>query len=277
MIYFTILSEIASHVLKHPKDFKSLFTDKDTKQNIIIVDPRATEGGLNIQTLRGALRKKVINKELYQLVCDLKFASDDSGAHEARCMAFCEMGIPYYNYLTTLCGIKSVDIQGACDDWKKLVGTLNRLRSILAQCNSDRQVTSLIDRSIQTVTRLIHFTFDQQTSHSREEFFNDIFHYGQNHKCGSGHDQFIVSGWIRNFYLSQGEDITNFSSSMTYVPYFNNETQRKFVQVSTIAYSELVDGTAVPHYGKLKFEIFNEALFNKIAMKNDQDPLAFMF
>jgi hypothetical protein len=112
---------------------------------------------------------------------------------------------------------------------------------------------------------------------SASDFFNDIFHYGKNSKCGSGHDTNIVSGWVRNFYLSQGEDLHNFSTSMTYVPYQNIETKRTFVQVSTLAYSDLINGVAVPHYGKIIFEILNEELFNKIAMKKGGDNLDFMF
>lgn len=41
--------------------------------------------------------------------------------------------------------------------------------------------------------------------------------------------QDIVSGWARNFYLTDGEDITKFSPSMTYVPYKNIETKRMYV------------------------------------------------
>jgi hypothetical protein len=108
-------------------------------------------------------------------------------------------------------------------------------------------------------------------------FFDDIFHYGSNTKCGSGHDTHIVSGWIRNFYLSQGEDLDKFSTSMTYVPYQNIETKRKFVQVCTLAYSELTEGVAVPHYGKIIFEVLSEDLFNKIAMKKNDGSLDFVF
>jgi len=92
----------------------------------------------------------------------------------------------------------------------------------------------------------------------------------------SGHDEMIVKGWARRFYLTHGEDLHNFNTSMAYVPYQNIETKRKFIQVSTLAYSQLVDGTAVPQYGKVKFEILDEALFNTIAMKKqDQDHFLF--
>lgn len=65
---------------------------------------------------------------------------------------------------------------------------------------------------------------------------------------------------------------------MTYVPYKNIETNRKFVQVCTLAYSELINGTAVPHYGKLTFETTSEELFNKIAMKkNNSNMFVFDF
>lgn len=282
MIYFTILSEIANCVIRRPKDFKSLFTDKNGKEDIIIVDHNADNGGLNIQTLCQAMHEKIANKELYRLVCDIQFASDDFGAYDARCMAFCKMGIPFFNYMTTLCGISSVDIQGQFDDWKMLLNTLNQLRNLLSMYDSSGNVNTLLGKSIATVSTIIHFTFDTnfQTDAkypTAQLFFNDIFHYGSNRQCGSGHDQYIVSGWARNFYNSQGEDLTNFSTSMTYVPYKNIETGRMFIQVSTLACSDIVNDVATPHYGKLKFEILDEGLFNKISMKNDNDKSMFTF
>jgi hypothetical protein len=282
MIYFTVLSEIAGHILKHPNDFKSLFTNKNGKEDIIVVDPMATSGHLDIHTLCEALRHKVVNKEMYQLICDTTFDSDDSNAREARCMTFCEMGIPYYNYLTTLCGITSIDVQGSFSDWKRLFDTVGRLRSIMSRYDSAGQIGPLLEKTFQTVSTIIHYVFDPNfTADSNypnaESFFNDIFHYGSNAKCGSGHDAYIVSGWARHFYMSHGEDITNFSPSMTYVPYLNIETKRKFVQVSTLAYSDLVNGTAIPHYGKILFEVVSDELFNKIAMKTNNDPYAFAF
>lgn len=282
MIYFTILSEIANSVIKRPKDFKSLFTDKNGKEDIIILDNNADNGGLSIQTLCQSLREKVVNKELYRLVCDIKFASDDFGAYDARCMAFCKMGIPFFNYMTTLCGISSVDVQGNFDDWKMLIDTINRLLNLLSRYDSIGNVKSLLERSLMTVSTIIHHTFDinydtDPKYSTAQSFFNDIFHYGSNRQCGSGHDEYIVSGWSRNFYNSQGEDLTNFSTSMTYVPYQNIETGRMFIQVSTLACSDIVNNVAIPHYGKLKFEILDKDIFHKIAMKNDKDSSMYMF
>ena len=282
MIYFTILSELASCVLKRPQDFKSLFTAANGKTDLVIMDLNALNGGLNIQTLCNALKKHVVSKELYQLVCDTQFASDDPCAREARCMAFCEMGIPFYNYLSTFCGISSVEVQGQLSEWEKLYQSVVRLGTLLSPRDSIGELKSLISRSLMTISALIYFTFGKQYVVDPKypnvaAFFGDIFHYGSNHQCGSGHDEYIVGGWIRNFYLSKGEDITNFSSSMSYVPYLNIETQRKFVQVCTLAYSEIVNGVAIPHYGKIMFEVLNEDLFNQIAMKNGKQHDMFMW
>lgn len=280
MIYFTILSEIASCILKRPKEYQSLFTDQDEKQNIILVDLHADQGRLDIRALSRTLRQKVVSKELHQLVCETEFMSDDPHAREIRCMTFCQMGVPYYNYMTTFCGITSIDIQGLFFDWKKLFDTLGRLRIILSKYDSVGDVRALLDKSFQTVSNIIHFVFDQRFPleakySTADSFWNNLFHYGANTQCGSGHDRYIVSGWARNFYLSGGEDLNKFSCSMTYVPYTNIETQKKFIQVSTLAYSELINGTAIPHYGKILFQILDDQVFNQIAMKKDPDTFDF--
>lgn len=285
MIYFTILSEVASSVLDHPKDFQPLMTKSQQKENIIVVDPRADQGMLSIRSLCAKLKSAVVSKELYQMVCETKFASDDAHAHEVRCMAFCQMGIPYFNYLSTFCGIQSIDLRGDLTDWTKLLTTISNLETLLSKYDSSGEVTHLLKQSSLTVSSIIHFAFNPRfqvdpkyTNTSVNEFFNDIFHYGHNSKCGSGHDTNIVSGWVRNFYKSQREDLHNFSTSMTYVPYHNIETERNFIQVATLAYSDLVNGVAVPHYGKIIFEVLNEELFNKIAMKKaGGDNLDFLF
>ena len=272
MIYFTVLSEIANFVLKTPQDFKNLLTEKDGKEEIIVRDPMATHGNLNIHNLCKALRQTVSSTELCQLICDVTFKGDDNLSHEARCMTFCQMGVPFYNYLSTLCGIKSVDIQGDFADWKKLFDTLGRLRIILSRYDHSGYITKMLKNTVQIVSTIIHFTFDSTFKSDPKysdqvTFFNDIFHYGKNTVYGSGHEKCIVSGWARNLYICQGDDLVKFNPSMTYVPYTNIETNRKFVQVCTLAYSDLIDDTIVPHYGKVMFEVLNSTIFDKIALK----------
>jgi hypothetical protein len=104
-------------------------------------------------------------------------------------MAFCQMGIPYFNYTTTLCGIRSVDIQGPMTDWKILFDTVGRLRTILSR---DESLRECLDKAFKTISTIIYYTFDRQFSvdphySTVESFFNDIFHYGANRQCGSGH------------------------------------------------------------------------------------------
>ncbi len=108
---------------------------------------------------------------------------------------------------------------------------------------------------------------------SREVFFSDIFHYGKNTKCRSGHDTKIVSGWARVFYgysykSEPSKDLFRYSGHCQYVCVENLETRRKFCQVISLSYSELVDDTLVPYYGTVKYEILDGNLFNLLAKRS---------
>lgn len=278
MIYYTILSEIARTVVDHPSTFRSLFTTQQNKQTIVTIDMDAINGGLNVETLCQNMKNKVANPELHQLICDIHFENDDDLAHEARCMVFANMGVPYFDYMSTMCGISSVEIQGGIDDWKKLFDIIGRLRRIFNMPDNFenewqiRQMSQLLRKSFETISTIIHFMFDNKFANYSEyqdiqSFKANIFHYGHNKHCGSGHDDYLVSGWARNFYASNGDDLDKFSPSMVYVPYQNIETGRMFIQVCTLAYSDINNGIANPHYGKLMFEISNRETFGKISMK----------
>jgi hypothetical protein len=52
---------------------------------------------------------------------------------------------------------------------------------------------------------------------------------------------------------------------MAYVPYKDLHNNKMFVQVTTIAHSDVVDNIAIPSYGKIIFEILNTNTFNTLA------------
>ena len=260
MIYYTILSELTGQILKSPNTYKHLFSNQQGKIDVIIVDPNAGSGHLNIDVLTSYLGDVVANKKLFDLVTKTQFDSDAPNAQEARCMAFANMGVPFFNYLTTRCGIKSIDIQGSINDWTLLADTLDQIKNIFtASPLVDKYLSQCIQHVCDIALNAFNVTIKSKT------FFNNIFSYGPNMKCGSGHDVNRVQGWARDFYIGTQEDLYKFSPSMAYVPYKDLDNNKMFVQVTTIAHSDVVDNIAIPSYGKIIFEILNTNTFNTLA------------
>ncbi|MDO8934104.1 MAG: DUF4419 domain-containing protein [Rhodocyclaceae bacterium] len=92
-------------------------------------------------------------------------------------------------------------------------------------------------------------------------FFADVFHYGKNHVCGSGHAEMLVSGWARQLFNTDKEDIADLPRHISVVPFDNNETSRAFVQAVSLAYSDAIEDGAVwePQYGIATFEAIADA------------------
>lgn len=106
MLWYTITSEIATKVLENPNDFKYLFTNNsDKKQQIIMLVSNETD--ININHLTNSLNKVIKNKEFMNLVCDTQFTSDVPNSNQAIQMTFAYMAMPFFDYMTTRCGIPS--------------------------------------------------------------------------------------------------------------------------------------------------------------------------
>lgn len=284
MIFQTILSELTSSILNNPKAFKFLFMEGDTKKNLILETTNADKGEFDINKLSQILNDVVVNKDFYDIVCNTKFTTDGKLGHHVRLMTFANMGVPFFNYMSTMCGISSVSVDGSKYDWEKLTVSLIKIQKIFqnhldTSFNKDNEyyITKQIkylDNSIKTISSILHYSYDSRyKSHkqysSAGDFYNDIFHYGENVECDSGHDEYVVSGWIRNFYKTIGEDLSKFSPSLCYVPYKNIETNKNFIQVAGLTNSKIKNGVAYPEYNKLSLEVLDQNTFNKLAHQGE--------
>jgi hypothetical protein len=190
MIFNTLLSQFAKNILDSPSDYKHLFGstsdgEKREKREIMIV------GGFDIEKLVKAIRNKFGNFDFASVICDTKFDSDAENADYARKMIFACMGTPYFNYMMTMCGIPHIEVIGSQADWEKLLKATKSLLSY--DKNSSKSAITVIENIIYYCFGNKSDTFVQMMK-TKEDFFSDIFHYGKNKKCGSGHDKQIVSG-----------------------------------------------------------------------------------
>lgn len=284
MIFYTILSEINREMIDFPDEYNRILKEK--KSNVIMQDDAKNKYEMDPEQLTDLIGELISDKNFLDIIYKTDFYSDVPFAKESRFMVFGKTGVPYFNFLTTLCGIQSVDIVNILDDWEKLRVTTVRLYKIINEIKKSKQnltndsidrVLSMLKLANTTINTIIFYSFGignrtvLKDYNSDSDFFNDIFSYGKNVICGSGHDTYLVKGWIKNFYINEESDLYKFSPTLSYVPYINVETNRMFVQVSTLAYSNIRDNIAEPFYGKVTFEVLDQEAFKVLASHNRMD------
>lgn len=85
MLYYTIISEVASQVLSHPERYVHLFSGSQTKSTIVVI---AEDGIVKADRLVECMRNVVKSPEFLSAICDVEFSSDVNNASYARKMVF---------------------------------------------------------------------------------------------------------------------------------------------------------------------------------------------
>jgi hypothetical protein len=273
MLYYTIISELASEILEHPDQYVDLFTGTQEKQTLVTV---GIDGIIKADSLVETMRGVIKSPEFLSAVCDVTFDSDVVNASYARKMAFACMGTPFYDYLCTMCGIPHIEIIGCKKDWNKLLSVTENLASVIKN-NCPQNINKYFDKVIKTIKDIIHYSFRKESStNDAKEFFSKIFDYGKNSKCGSGHPDNIVHGWAKSFYINGSRtesSLGDFSSHVNYVPFTRDFDHKSLCQVVTLAFSELDEKAHVlrPDYGIITYEVVDDKTYNKIANPERED------
>jgi hypothetical protein len=294
IIYYTIISELASEILKDPENYQYLFTDSDEKENIITI---SEDGIIKADRLIESMRTLVKVPDFLTAICDVKFDSDVKDAHYARKMTFACMGTPFYDYICSLCGIPHLELIGSVDDWVHLHSAVVKLSRFPPNIDKYNTHEKYFKGVINIIANIIYYGFaiiidtkehpfiryigDQSSDiYDAENFFSDIFDYGKNTKCGSGHPDNLVHGWAKLFYINgmSAETtlepyISSFSSHVNFIPFTRDFDNKYFCQAVTLAFSELDQQTQTlrPGYGIITYEITNEDTYNKIANPTRKD------
>jgi hypothetical protein len=272
MLYYTIISEVASEILSNPERYVHLFTGTQTKEIIQVI---SSDGEMKVENLIDAMRDVIKSPEFLSIICDVRFDSDRKHADLARKMVFANMGTPFYSYMVSLCGIPHVDLVGNLDDWKLLYSSVFKLSKFLSNKHQ-----TYFSNVIKLINHIIYYGFDidvdnsistaSRPNSSSTDFFNNIFDHGRNIICGSGHPDFVVYGWAKTFYINGNNkepSLEHFSPHVNYVPYTVDGCDKYFCQAVTLAYSEFDEAKNMlsPCYGIITYEITNKSIYNKLA------------
>jgi len=279
MIWYTIVSETTNEILNNIEKYKHLFSKSSIKKDLIIL----TEDDTNIDNdiLDDLLDRIVINKDFKKLITTINFKSQPEEFIIALKMSFTYMCKSYFNYMSSLCGIPHVEVEGELEEWIILIDSIMKLTEYVPE------LSEYYKRCVKTLNDLCYFSFNhdklspllnklklvnnswiynvKETTNkylNKEDFFTHIFIIKGN--CSSNHP-YTFAGWISNFYKKHNlTTLYDYPTHLRYIPYKNIETKKMFYKAIGLTYSDEFDGTLYPKYGHVKHEILDDILFDKL-------------
>lgn len=269
VFFYTFISELINCIHDNPEKFRGIFTTKKDKQEINIV-------GLTVEKLMDRLSDLIENKEFFNIVTKTTFNTAPTHFNQVMGIAMANIGTPYFSYSTSKCGIPRVAVESSQDEWLKLVDALTAMHSIVAPiCEaSDFYIRTLIDR----IKKLIEAAFVTKDA----SFFKDMFVYGVNGQCRSGHDEPVhLEGWARELYMGSYSRyakmayyehlIERYNSHVNCLPYRNKDDPSNisyFVSITGMTSSYFEHGFLNPEYNIFHCNMThseNEAIYISLA------------
>ena len=285
VLYDRFLSECATVILESPEENRDLFTSSKEKINIEVLVQDQTE--MDINSLTKSVQFKIKSDSPLRNIVFTEFSTDTVDSILARKFAFCQMATPYFNFMSTMCGVPAIKISGTIEDWSNIVKGVSYARAYI-KCKDQASWLIFCDNfnkictSIRNSVEYGRLPFDG--------FVTDIICNKSNPECGSGHTQNVVSGWLCYLYRQLGKqnvpvfnfdtyrtqvfeaELSIFPSDVHYVPYQNVETGRMFYKACGIySYDTIFNLSGqsfnVASYNFIKTEVLNEDFFCKMAKK----------
>ena len=221
-VWFTILSELATHVKANAERYRSLFTASAGKTEITVYGN--AEDHIDPQDFLPQLRQLVpVGADLFLPT----FSTATQGYDVASAAAFCDTVSPYYNYSMMLCGIPRVRVEGSVADWDQV---LFNLGAVSARLDGAWDWAQRITPHIAKVRAAAAGEVD-------DKFWRDIYH---TERCGSG-GQVEVKGWFRDFAMEKPRPAypENYPSHTAKVEVTQLETGRKYAYFAGLFSSKL--------------------------------------
>ncbi|CAI2358647.1 Domain of unknown function (DUF4419)-containing protein [uncultured virus] len=249
MLFYTIISEIASQIRQHAQEYKSIFTSNSSNDKTI-ADINAN---LSIEAVIKRLESLIVNVDLLNVITKTPFTTAPSHFNQVTGISLANIASPYYEYRSTKCGIPQLRLAGTDDDWIKLQQSIDKLIEIFPMLQD--YLTRVVDvvKSI-TIARQAHDT----------AFFANMFTYYKNPGCMSGHEPVVTDGWLKQFYYKPRDTIASYPSHINCLPYIckdaSVESDDRYCVYVTSLTSSVVDsdGFMIPQYSIVHLEILHD-------------------
>jgi hypothetical protein len=265
-IWFTITCQVAKYVKDHPDSFRSIFSDqKEGKQQITLVtaEPDIVDPNLFIRLLA----QKISSVALLDLMVKpfpTRLHGEVVPFSEVMSTVMLEAASPFFDYMTTRCGLREIRLEGTAEDWADLVNRIRSLKVIIGGIefskNSWHQTTineALLNKSLERVIDLSDRVLGE--IETDDTFVENCFWAGEN--CHSGHI-YNASGWIFDFYDSK---VLSECAKITYVSWLDLDTNRMFYQAYGLTNGNYDDQDVLRmSFSKWTYEVFSRELFDKI-------------
>lgn len=243
IIWYTLLSEVASIIKASPDDFRDIFTTSSEKKRIVVPSADLV---MPLDQLVSLLKEE-IPTDTSMFFPDFKFTKNSVLAFQA---AFSDMCSPFYNYSMMLCGFPFIKVEGTVEDWDLLKEHWYTLSKILQKKKVEWEV-----RVTNTLDSIV-------TNFDNIELWKNIFSVK---KCGSGH-QTIVSGWFSDLFVEvpQVRYAENYSSHISTIKYDIIGTDRNLEMSVGLFNSIQQDEFMVPSFSSITYDVTE---FNKFLKK----------
>jgi len=227
-IWYMLLCELAALVKGNPERYRTLFTESDGKQDIIVLSGSLVEMPLDV--LVGSLKDYVPTDTEHFLP---EFSTSTERSQHAFNAAFCDICSPYYNYMMLLCGFPYIDVRGTKEDYATIAAHWKALSGLIG--------TNVWTEKVQQVLNEIVAHLDSP------EFWKKMFYL---ERCGSGSDV-EAYGWITNLYREQPRTRypSNFSPHVSIVKYKQLDTGKDYEMRVGLFCSRMEGDFLVPDYG----------------------------
>lgn len=213
--WFIVVCEIAAIVAEKPDAYRSIFTNAEDKQTILV--PSGSHI-LPVDLVIEQLNTLIPNGAAKHFLP--KFSTATADSDYAIACALLHTVKHYYNYSMFCCGLPAVKVNGTREDWDHFAFKLTQLRGVF----NDTPVVQYLQRVHELITELTYATFEGDA----KAFWESIF---AKQNIGSG-GQAILSGWISRLYTSRKDTkVENFEKSLAIVPYDNVTTGDKYLMI----------------------------------------------
>lgn len=246
IVWQGLLCELAELVKEQPERYRSLFSESDEKQELIVITEQPEVMPLNL--LIDLLKDKVpTNTDIFLPA----FSTTTDRSLHAFTAAFCDMCSPYYNYSMMMCGIPFIRLDGTKADWLLLFKCWDSIGNLFSK-------ESKFFTRVTTVLINIMKQFDAVDV----DFWKTMFTL---EPCGSG-SQVEVDGWIESLYYKTLElkYPKNFATHISSVKYKQLNFNKDYDMRVGLFYSNKQEQLLVPDFGFSVMEVLKDPIVEKV-------------